>query len=148
MSLSEALAAQLSDPGALQEQVEFLERLTKRTIRILDASGQLVAGSTPSGFDLKDYFAAYVNLEDGSVLQVFMAKGEISNMSRRIARGSILIAIVVAASAVAVAYLVNRSITNPIQDLLAMVRSLQERQFGRMVLVRSTDEIGQLGRAC
>jgi len=147
LSLSEALAAQLSDPGALQEQVEFLERLTKRTIRILDASGQLVAGSTPSGFDLKDYFAAYVNLEDGSVLQVFMAKGEISNMSRRIARGSILIAIVVAASAVAVAYLVNRSITNPIQDLLAMVRSLQERQFGRMVLVRSTDEIGQLGRA-
>jgi two-component system phosphate regulon sensor histidine kinase PhoR len=47
----------------------------------------------------------------------------------------------------AVAYVVNRSITIPIYDLLGLVRKMQERKFGRMVLVRSTDEIGQLGRA-
>ena len=70
LRLSASRAAKLSGTGDLQEQVEFLERLTRRTIRILDASGQLVAGSAPSGFGLKDYFAAYVNLEVGAVLQV------------------------------------------------------------------------------
>lgn len=51
------------------------------------------------------------------------------------------------AVALAIAYSFNKMITNPIQELLDMVKHLQEREFGRLVLVRSEDEIGQLSRA-
>lgn len=147
LSLSEAWEERFTDPQAFPEQVAFLERITKRTISIVEPSGLLAAGPSPEELDEQDYFTASAPLEGGAVLHVFMATDEISSMSARIARGSMLIAVLVAASAVAVAFVVNRSITTPIQDLLALVRSLQQREFGRMVLVRSTDEIGQLGRA-
>jgi len=147
LSLSEAWAERSANPQALQEQIEFLERATKRTISIVDAAGQVAAGSDPGALDLTKHFMAAAPLADGAQLQVFMATDELSGISQMIVEGSILIAILVAASAVVVAFFVNRSITTPIQDLLGLVRSLQERQFGRMVLVRSTDEIGQLGRA-
>jgi len=147
LSLGEAWAERFSDPQGLEEQIDFLARLTKRTISIVDGSGRVVAGAHPGQLDLRRYFTASAPLPEGAQLRVFMATDELAGMSQLIVGGSVLIAILVAASAVVVAYFVNRSITNPIQDLLALVRSLQQRQFGRMVLVRSTDEIGQLGRA-
>lgn len=147
LSLEEAWAGRTGDPQALQEQIELLQRMTKRTISIADASGRLAAGSPPVDFSDRSYFTATAPLGEGAQVRVFMSRAEISGLSQSIVSGSVLIAIVVAASAVGVAYLFNRSITNPIQDLLGLVRSMQQREFGRMVLVRSTDEIGQLGRA-
>lgn len=144
--LDEADTDGTQDRQALAERVASLEETTGRTIRVVDASGQVVAGSTPSGFRLDDYFAVFSDLEGGAVLQVLLPKSEVS-MSRGIAEGALIITVVVAASSMAVAYVVNRSITIPIYDLLGLVRKMQERKFGRMVLVRSTDEIGQLGRA-
>lgn len=147
MTLGEAWADRERNPQALQNQIDVLRKTTKREISIVDSSGRQAAGSPPSDYEPGEYFTATAPLEGGAVLQAYMAKDEISNMSRRIVEGSILIGILAAGGAVAVAYFVNRTITNPIQDLLGLVRSLQQRQFGRMVLVRSTDEIGQLGRA-
>lgn len=147
LGLSRELSARTQDPAGLERQIELLESTTGRSIRILDSAGRVEAGSTPEDFAADRYFVASHELGDGLVLQVMAPKEEITSISRSMARGSLLLALVVATVAVAVAYLVNRSITNPIQDLLVLVRSLQDRQFGRMVLVRSTDEIGQLGRA-
>ena len=144
--LDEADTDGTQDRQALAERVASLEETTGRTIRVVDASGQVVSGSTPSGFRLDDYFAVFSDLEGGAVLQVLLPKSEVS-MARGIAEGALIITVVVAASSMAVAYVVNRSITIPIYDLLGLVRKMQERKFGRMVLVRSTDEIGQLGRA-
>lgn len=74
-------------------------------------------------------------------------RDEISGMLKKLIRVTILIGLVVLAVALAIAYSFNKMITNPIQELLDMVKHLQEREFGRLVLVRSEDEIGQLSRA-
>ena len=63
---------------------------------------------------------------------------EIDGMLQGLVKGSILIGLVVAIAAFFVAYLLNRAITEPLQDLLVVVRRLQNREFGRRVLVRVT----------
>jgi len=76
-----------------------------------------------------------------------ITEAQIKDIHSDLIRGSMQIGLFVAALAVAVAYVLNRAITNPLQDLLVAVRRLQEREFGRKVLVQRTDEIGQLGKA-
>lgn len=49
--------------------------------------------------------------------------------------------------AFAVTYYINRNITGPLEEMLDVTRQLQVGEFSRRVLVRSTDEIGQLSRA-
>ncbi len=46
-----------------------------------------------------------------------------------------------------IAYYINRNITEPLGEMLDLTRQLQVGEFSRRVLVRSTDEIGQLSRA-
>lgn len=46
-----------------------------------------------------------------------------------------------------VVFLVSRSISEPVRDLLVVTRRLKAGEFGRRVLVRTQDDIGQLGRA-
>ncbi len=49
--------------------------------------------------------------------------------------------------AFSVAYYVNKNITEPLEAMLDITKQLQVGDFSRRVLVRSTDEIGQLSRA-
>lgn len=134
-------------PADLKDKIAILGQAGDRLIRILDASGKILADTIPSGLSPRDLLTAEVRLEDQSVLQVSIRAEEISGMFRSLVQGSIFIGFLVAVAAVGVTYILNNAITNPIRDLLVVVRRLQEREFGRKVLVRSTDEIGQLGRA-
>jgi hypothetical protein len=66
LSLSEAWAERFTDSQALPEQVAFLERITKRTISIVEPSGLLAAGPSPEELDEQDYFTASAPWEGGA----------------------------------------------------------------------------------
>jgi two-component system phosphate regulon sensor histidine kinase PhoR len=89
---------------------------------------------------------AKITLQD-RVTAELLSEEQIREIYGDLIKGSVQIGILVAALAVGVAYILNRAITAPLQDLLVAVRRLQEREFGRKVLVQRTDEIGQLGKA-
>jgi two-component system phosphate regulon sensor histidine kinase PhoR len=89
---------------------------------------------------------AKITLQD-RVAAELLSEEQIREIYGDLIKGSVQIGILVAALAVGVAYILNRAITAPLQDLLVAVRRLQEREFGRKVLVQRTDEIGQLGKA-
>ncbi len=133
--------------GDLEERIATLASSSDRMIKLVDADGQVIVDTTPPGLANSELMAAEVRLEDQSLLRVAIHADEISNIFWNIVQSSILIGVVVAAVAFAVVHLLSRAITNPIGDLLIVVRRLQEREFGRKVLVQSTDEIGQLGKA-
>jgi two-component system phosphate regulon sensor histidine kinase PhoR len=105
------------DPSGLPERIHEFAQVSGRMLKVVDAAGEVIVDTASPG------------------------------LLARLLRGSLLIGVLVAAAAVGVAYLLNRAITNPLRDLLVMVRRLQQREFGRKVLVQSTDEIGQLGKA-
>ena len=46
-----------------------------------------------------------------------------------------------------ITFYINRNITEPLEEILGVTKHLQTGEFSRRVLVRSTDEIGQLSRA-
>lgn len=139
--------------GVLPLSDEFKDRIThlgsasQRLIRILDGQGAIVIDTIPAGLTNRELIMAEVTLNGEGRLQVAIEKDEISGMLKSLIRGTILIGLVVAVVAFGMAYSFNKVITNPIQELLAMVKHLQDREFGRLVLVRSKDEIGQLSRA-
>ena len=143
LALSSAMPIELE----LQDKIELLSATIDRLVRIYSNSGELLVNTIPAELDRSDLLTAEVPLAELGTLQVFMAKDEISGVFRNLVQVSIMLAVLVSVVAVVVAYQVNKSITDPIEDLLVLVRDLQDRQFGRMVLVRSTDEIGQLSRA-
>jgi len=89
---------------------------------------------------------AKITLQD-RVAAELLSEEQIREIYGDLIKGSVQIGILVAALAVGVAYILNRAITAPLQDLLVAVHRLQEREFGRKVLVQRTDEIGQLGKA-
>lgn len=135
------------DPSGLPERIHEFAQVSGRMLKVVDAAGEVIVDTASPGLLARDLVAIEVSLEDGSTLQVSIGSDETSSIFRRLLRGSLLIGVLVAAAAVGVAYLLNRAITNPLRDLLVMVRRLQQREFGRKVLVQSTDEIGQLGKA-
>lgn len=135
------------EPARLREQIMSLATVSERMLKVVDASGEVIVDTTEPGLSSEDLIAVEVVLEDGCTLQVAIKDDEITSIFGGLVRGSILIGILVAVAAIGVAYLLNRAIANPLRDLLTVVRRLQEREFGRKVLVQSTDEIGQLGKA-
>lgn len=147
IALKEAYAYGLLGSDDLREKIEVLGEASQRMIRITDATGQILVDTAPPQFTDKDLIAVEVRLEDQGLLRISISKDEITSMLHSLVQGSILIGLLVAAAAFGIAYALNKAITNPIQDLLVVVRRLQEKEFGRRVLVRSTDELGQLGKA-
>ncbi len=135
------------DARNLEQRIITMSEASERMLQFEDASGDIVVDTTPKELKARDLITVQLHLEDQSVLRVSMRADEINSIYRGLVRGSILIGFVVAAAAFGVAILLNRAITNPLQDLLVAVRRLREREFGRKVLVQSTDEIGQLGKA-
>lgn len=133
--------------GDLKARIETLSATSGRIVTLKDASGHTVVDTIPEDMAFDDLITVHVRLEDQGALLVSIPEEGILRIYHNLIRGSILVGVLVAAAAVGVAYLLNRAITNPLQDLLVAVRRLQEKQFGRKVLVQSTDEIGQLAKA-
>lgn len=133
--------------GDLKARIETLSATSGRIVTLKDASGHTVVDTIPEDRAFDDLITVHVRLEDQGALLVSIPEEGILRIYHNLIRGSILVGVLVAAAAVGVAYLLNRAITNPLQDLLVAVRRLQEKQFGRKVLVQSTDEIGQLAKA-
>jgi two-component system phosphate regulon sensor histidine kinase PhoR len=131
----------------LQARVRQLGGEAGRYLAVLGEGGGMIARSFSEDLLLEDLVAVSVPLAEGRVLQIGIDQSEIGKDISRLIHGAILVGVLVAGLSVLVAYLVNRVIAGPILDLLAVVRRLQHREFGRRVLVRSEDEIGQLGRA-
>ncbi|NLJ73808.1 MAG: cell wall metabolism sensor histidine kinase WalK [Firmicutes bacterium] len=149
LTLEEALARELFGPEDLQNNVESISEESDRMITIMDRDGTVLA-DTVSSFTVdskEELISVSIPFADEGVLHVAIRASEIDGMLQGLIQGSILIGLVVAAAAFLVAYFLNRAITGPLQDLLVVVRRLQNREFGRRVLVRSNDEVGQLGRA-
>lgn len=138
--------ADLTGPD-LQERVVQLGEQVGRYLTVLSASGSILARSYSEQISLDDLVAVTVSLHDGRMLQIGIDQSEIDKDITKLIHGALLVGVLVAGLSVLVAYLVNRVIAGPILELLAVVRRLKHREFGRRVLVRSEDEIGQLGRA-
>ncbi len=142
-NVSESLAS----TAELRAQITHLGSASQRLIRIFDRHGAILVDTVPAGLLDEQLILAEVMLDGNGLLQVAIERDEISGMLKSLLTGSILIGIAVAIVALGIAFSFNKVITDPLRDLLTMVRHLQQREFGRLVLVRSNDEIGQLGRA-
>lgn len=144
-----AFKDQLFEPEKLQLQIAALSEESSRMFKITDSQGNVLADTIGGTMAAEaDLISVTIPLdEEGSLLEVAIEAKEITDMLYSLLHGSVLIGLVVAVAAFFIAYLLNKVITNPIQDLLYVVRRLQHREFGRRVLVRSEDEVGQLGRA-
>jgi two-component system phosphate regulon sensor histidine kinase PhoR len=147
LALNEAYSLDLMEREELQEKIAVIGQTSKRMIKIVDAQGDIVVDTIPRGMTEADLIMVEVALDQHGLLLVGIEQTEIGAMLHSLIRGSILIGLVVATAAFGIAFSLNRAITAPIQDLLAVVKHLQNKEFGRRVLVRSTDEIGQLGRS-
>ena len=64
-----------------------------------------------------------------------------------LSNAAVALTAVMGLTAFAITYYINRNITEPLAEMLEVTKHLQVGQFSRRVLVRSTDEIGQLSRA-
>lgn len=135
------------DTGDLGERIAAIAAASERLITIEDAAGNIIVDTIPQGLEPGELITTQLRLEDRGVLRVAIRTDEIRSIYDNLVWGSTVIGILVAIAAIVVAFLLNRAISAPLQDLLVAVRRLQEREFGRKVLVRSTDEIGQLGKA-
>jgi two-component system phosphate regulon sensor histidine kinase PhoR len=138
--------ADLTGPR-LNERVKQLGQQGGRYLTVFDADGGILARSYSEDIAPEDLITAAVRLNEGHILQIGVPRAEVRSKVTQLIHGAIMVGVLVAGLAVLVAYLVNRVIAGPIMDLLVVVRRLKHREFGRRVLVRSDDEIGQLGRA-
>lgn len=163
------------EPNGLQQPIVTLGRDLGRRITIIDRKGEVIADSheDPEVMDnhsnrpefrraLEQEFGTaervsqttgqaliYVAfpLEDGGAVRVASESAVIYDLLASLYRGALVIAMLVALLALGIAYLITRNITDPLMDLLLVTKRLQAGEFGRRVLVRSRDEIGQLGKA-
>jgi len=120
----------------LSDRPEFEQALAGRV-----GTAQRTSETTGDGL-----LYAAVPLPDGAV-RVAMDADIIDVAVGSLLQGSLAIALLVLASALGVGFVISRHITDPLNDLLVVTRQLQAGEFGRRVLVRTTDEIGLLGKA-
>lgn len=147
LALNEVYTHNMVSPENIQGKIAEIGKVSHRMIHVRDRNGQSIVNTIPPDLSENDLVMVELTISDHGYLQVAMPEEEISGMLFDLVSGSILIGLIVATAAFGIAYSLNKAITSPIQDLLVVVRHLQGREFGRRVLVRSTDEIGQLGRA-
>ena len=86
-------------------------------------------------------------LSNQGAIRVAASSIAIADALEELYRGALLLTLLISLLALGVVFLINRNITDPLNDLLIVTKRLQNGEFGRRVLVRSHDEIGQLGRA-
>lgn len=147
LALEEIYAYDAIPLEELQRKISLIADASHRMIRVLDSEGGTIVSTVPAHLRNTELIMVELSLGDQCLLQVAMPEEEVSGMLLDLVRGSLLIGVLVALAAIGIAFTLNKAITNPIKDLLIVVQRLQDREFGRRVLVRSTDEIGQLGRA-
>lgn len=157
-----------------QESVRQLGERTTRRISIIDLEGNIVADSYyPSQYStnvseypefqqaLREGTGTARRIREGSELEELYAavrfpKGivRLSTTSQEItaplsflSQAAVILTGIMGLLAFGIAYYINRNITEPLGEMLDLTRQLQVGEFSRRVLVRSTDEIGQLSRA-
>ncbi len=161
--------------GTPQQSVQAMGRQTERRITIVDQNGKVIADSEyEPGFiinlgDRPEFAQALsgeqgfaerrsattgeeriyvaIPLEGGGAVRVAAPSAIIRDATSKLIQGALFLTLLVALGALAITYLINRNITDPLHDLLLVTKRLQNGEFGRRVLVRSRDEVGQLGRA-
>ncbi len=104
----------------------------------------VVAG--PPSKEGRSMFVA-VSDEEGRIIRVASSSTEIYDTLSTLHFGTWILILLVIFLSLGVTFLINRNITDPLRDLLMVTKRLQAGEFGRRVLVRSRDEIGQLGKA-
>lgn len=159
------------------QSAEIISRLgvkIKRTITLIDYNGKVIADSYfPKYYlddladcpevqqalggeigkarricEITDEEMIYVALPfESGIVRVSTTANEIMYSLSSLSKAALILTGLVSVVSLGVAYLVNRNITEPLEEILEATKSLQVGEFGRKVLVRSTDEIGQLGRA-
>ncbi|NLJ79925.1 MAG: cell wall metabolism sensor histidine kinase WalK [Firmicutes bacterium] len=131
-----------------EQRIIALSRESGRMLKIIDNEGRIVVDTVePAKAGSLRLLTVSLPLENQGLLLVASESELIPDLMGGLTRRSALIALLVVSVSLLIAYFQNRAITEPIQDLLVVVRRLQKREFGRKVLVRSSDDIGQLGRA-
>jgi len=157
-----------------QESVRQLGERNTRRISIIDLEGNIVADSYyPSQYStnvseypefqqaLREGTGTARRIREGSELEELYAavrfpKGivRLSTTSQEItaplsflSQAAVILTGIMGLLAFGIAYYINRNITEPLGEMLDLTRQLQVGEFSRRVLVRSTDEIGQLSRA-
>lgn len=156
----------------LLEEIINLGRGTGRRITLIDYQGNVIADSDfPPGSNVAECpeFQQAVNGKIGTarregevagtemlyvavpfpagIVRVATSTEEITKPLSSLSKWAALLTAVVGLVALVVADYINRNITEPLKEMLDLTKQLQEGEFGRRVLVRSTDEIGQLCRA-
>jgi len=156
----------------LLEEIINLGRGTGRRITLIDYQGNVIADSDfPPGSNVAECpeFQQAVNGKIGTarregevagtemlyvavpfpagIVRVATSTEEITKPLSSLSKWAALLTAVVGLVALVVADYINRNITDPLKEMLDLTKQLQEGEFGRRVLVRSTDEIGQLCRA-
>ncbi len=162
-----------SDQTDLRADVSLLSGRIGRQVSIIDEDGNLIADSHfPIGdfTQISDYPELEQAKEDGigrsrrqsfigdhdvlyvakgypwGIVRIATSAEEITAPLSLLTKGALFLTSMVGVIALAVTYYINLNITDPLEEMLTVTHHLQMGEFGRRVLVRSTDEIGQLSR--
>ncbi|HKM18399.1 MAG TPA: histidine kinase dimerization/phospho-acceptor domain-containing protein, partial [Limnochordia bacterium] len=158
----------------LQEAVRLLSERATRRISVIDFDGNILADSyypaqlLDNVSEYPEFQKAYrdgigtarrksedsqqeelyvaVRMSNGIVRMATTAE-EITAPLSFLSNAAVALTAVMGLTAFAITYYINRNITEPLAEMLEVTKHLQVGQFSRRVLVRSTDEIGQLSRA-
>lgn len=147
LALQEGVLREGAELRDLKPVISELSQQSGRQIRITDRDGNVLAGTFADAIETGKLIMVSVPLDNQGLLQVAIEAEEVTGLLSGLVHGSVVIGFLVALAAFCIAYVLNKIITDPVQDLLVVVGRLQAKEFGRRVLVRSSDEIGQLGRA-
>ena len=158
----------------LQEAVRWLSERTTRRISIIDFEGNIIADSyypsqyftnvseypefqqayregvgtarrTSETSDLEEIYVA-VRLSNG-IVRLATTSEEITAPLSFLSQAAVALTALIGLLAFGITFYINRNITEPLEEILGVTKHLQTGEFSRRVLVRSTDEIGQLSRA-
>ena len=117
-----------------------------RQVTVVDSAGVVVADSG-SEFDETDMVAVEVPLQQGGVVRLALPERVVTDELMPLYRAALLVVALALLLATGTAFAANRAITDPLNEMLYVTKRLQNGEFGRRVLVKSRDELGQLGRA-
>ncbi|MGB4471591.1 MAG: ATP-binding protein [Limnochordia bacterium] len=158
----------------VRETMRHLSETTTRRVSILDLDGNIVADSYyPSEYftNVSDYPEFQQALKEGvgtarrisessnleefyvavrfpkGIVRLATTSQEITAPLSFLSQAAVVLTGIMGLMAFGIAYYINRNITEPLGEMLDLTRQLQVGEFSRRVLVRSTDEIGQLSRA-
>lgn len=163
------------DPSTLELDIMQLGARAGRQITVLDRFGDVVVDSNFACTEMvnqafqpevelamlgeigtarrvcelsgKEQLLVAVPFSHIGIIRLATSTDVITSPISRLTQAALLLTALVGLLALGVTYLVNRNITGPLNDLLKLTEKLQQGEFGRRVLVCSTDEIGQLGRS-